>query len=109
MLNRDRTGLGDDEVTESLLVGMFSPSIVLKSLLTNISIISNRLWVWWAVRGPIVGEIWPKHRLNRKLVFLRLLHWGFKRFNKYFSSTLLPFFRRLLRSRTFDLRWVVNR
>lgn len=48
-------GIGDDEVTESLTVGKFSPSIVLESLLTNVSIISNRLWVWWAVRGPIVG------------------------------------------------------
>lgn len=54
-MNRDRPGFGDDEVTESLTVGMFSLSIMSRSLLTSFSIVSNCLWLWWAVRRPIVG------------------------------------------------------
>lgn len=55
MLNRDRPGLGNDEVTETLTVGMFSPSIMSRSPLTSFRIVSNRVWVWWAVRGPLIG------------------------------------------------------
>ena len=75
-LNRDMPGFGNKELTETLTVGVFILSIMSKSLLTSFRIVSNCLCVWWAFRGPVMGEIWPKHCLNRKLVFLHVLHWG---------------------------------